>query len=272
MTAALRRPATRRSLDLGDLRVTYIPDGAVQLVPDRWFPTTTAATWSEHSQYVDASGHLVASIGGLLIESGDRALLIDAGFGPQTWPAAPDAPIGVVQGGTLLDNLGRDPRDIEAVAFTHLHVDHVGWASAFPAATYLIAEPEWAERHHAVANGIDQQTLDTLQDRTKTVADGNEIFPGVTVSLFPGHTAGHAAYVVQSGSQRLIAFGDAMHSSLQVTHPEWWAAPDHDREQAMTQRRRLIDELRQPGTIGFGIHFADVQFGRVAAESTWEAL
>jgi hypothetical protein len=43
----------------------------------------------------------------------------------------------------------------------------------------------------------------------------------------------------------------------------WWAAPDHDRGRCTTFRRTLVDELATPGTFGFGVHFADVVFGRV---------
>ena len=46
-------------------------------------------------------------------------------------------------------------------------------------------------------------------------------------------------------------------------HPEWWAAPDHDRGRSTHFRRALVDELSRPRTIGFGIHFADVVFGHV---------
>jgi hypothetical protein len=33
-------------------------------------------------------------------------------------------------------------------------------------------------------------------------------------------------------------------------------------------RRRLVTELAQPSTIGFGIHFADVVLGRVHTDGT----
>ncbi|MGW0613233.1 hypothetical protein [Streptomyces sp. NPDC002788] len=81
--------------------------------------------------------------------------------------------------------------------------------------------------------------------------------------MIPGHTPGHVAYVIASGGRRLIAFGDALHSPIQVTHPEWSAASDHDSAQSADFRRRLVAELQEPGTIGFGIHFADVVFGTV---------
>jgi hypothetical protein len=85
----LRRPAGIRSVRLRDTKVSFVPDGAVQLTPRGWLPDTTDEIWSAHPQYLDASGNLVASIGGLLVESGDRTLLIDAGFGPQSLPAEP---------------------------------------------------------------------------------------------------------------------------------------------------------------------------------------
>ena len=72
MTAApgerLRRPARLRSVDLGPIRVSYVPDGAVQLVPHGWFPETTEEIWARHPEYVDDTGHLAGSLGGLLIE------------------------------------------------------------------------------------------------------------------------------------------------------------------------------------------------------------
>jgi glyoxylase-like metal-dependent hydrolase (beta-lactamase superfamily II) len=105
-----------------------------------------------------------------------------------------------------------------------------------------------------------------------TAADGEEIFPGVRLLAAAGHTVGHASYVISSGGQRLIAFGDAMHSSIQIEHPDWGAAPDHDPVAAADARRRLVAELAEPGTIGFGVHFADVVFGQVVADGTWRPV
>lgn len=271
----LRRPAGIRSLRLGETKVTYVPDGAVQLTPRGWLPGTTDAVWAAHHEYLDDSGHLVASIGGLLVETGDRALLIDTGFGPQSLPAEPGSAIGAIHGGALLDNLarlGRAPQDIEAVAFTHLHPDHLGWAwhpapgddrPAFAHADYLVAEPEWSQRHLLEAHDTSKETLVALEPYVRTISDGEEIFPGVRVRFIPGHTPGHAAYVITAGGKRLIAFGDALHSPIQVAHPEWSSVVDHDTTQSTAFRRRLVAELQEPDTIGFGIHFADVIFGQV---------
>ncbi|HEU5026328.1 MAG TPA: MBL fold metallo-hydrolase [Spirillospora sp.] len=260
-------PSTIR---LGDLTVSYVPDGAVALKPRAWLPGSTADFWDAHPEYLDASGNLVASIGGLLVEHGDRALLIDAGVGPRSWPDDPAEPFGAAHGGALLDGLaalGRDPAAIEAVAVTHLHSDHVGWLwPAAPAcrppfadARVLLTAAEWEHRH---LSGTGADILDGFADQVETVAGGEEVFPGVRVRTTYGHTAGRATYEITSGGRRLIAFGDALHSPVQIDHPEWSAAPDHDPALSADVRRRLVADLAEPGTIGFGIHFADVQFGR----------
>jgi glyoxylase-like metal-dependent hydrolase (beta-lactamase superfamily II) len=278
----LRRPAGIRSVWLGDTRVSFVPDGVVQLPPRGWLPDTTDEVWVAHPEYLDVSGNLVASIGGLLVENGDRALLIDAGFGPQSLPPDPETPRGDIHGGALLDNLaglGRRPEEIEAVAFTHLHPDHLGWAwhpapggdqPGFAHADYLVSAPEWAQRDLLEAGGMTRE-ITALASRVRTVTDGQEIFPGVRVRITGGHTPGHAEYTITSGRQRLIAFGDALHSPIQVDHPEWSAAVDHDPVRSADHRRRLVAELEEPDTIGFGIHFADVVFGQVRRDGVGPA-
>ena len=281
----LKKPAGIRSVRLGDMRVSYVPDGAAQLRPRDLFPDTTSEVWAARPEFMDKSGNLVASIGGLLVENGDRALLIDAGIGPQSSRES-DGPLAEMHGGALLDSLaelGRRPEEIEAVAITHLHPDHLGWAwhpapgsdrPAFTHADYLMSEPEWAQRDLLEAQGMSKE-IAGLAPRVRTVRDGQEIFPGVRMRIAAGHTPGHAEYVITSGGQRLIAFGDAMHSPIQVEHPEWSLALDHDPVRAADQRRRLVAELAQPDTIGFGVHFADVVFGhvrRVGAGRAWRPL
>ncbi|MFJ8163099.1 MBL fold metallo-hydrolase [Streptomyces sp. NPDC096136] len=265
----LRRPSGIRSLRLGDTKVSYVPDGDVRLRPLRLLPDSSDTTWAAHPEYLDDTGHLVGSVGALLVEHGDRALLIDAGFGPQTY-GSPDGPLHTVRGGALPDGLaelGRRPQDIEAVAFTHLHADHLGWACEplLGHAEFLVSAPEWDRRDLLVEQGMGAQAA-ALAPRVRTVADGEEVFPGVRVRITPGHTVGHAEYVVTGGGRRLIAFGDAMHSPIQASRPDWSSGFDHDLTATAGHRHRLVAELAEPHTLGFGVHFADVVFGRVRHE------
>ena len=268
----LRRPAGIRSLTLGDTKLTYVPDGQATLNARMLLPQATEEDWAQNAGYLDEDGFLLASVGGLLVERDGRALLIDAGAGPITM-GPPLNTYGVITGGALLDNLAtlrHSPADIEAIALTHLHADHFGWAwhpapgSDRPAfnADCLVAEPEWTQRHYPEAQGMGDM-IKALAPQVRTVAEGEEIFPGIHVRFTPGHSAGHAAYVIDAGGQRVIAFGDAFHSPLQITHPLWENTFDFDHQQSTSLRTSLLAELAKPDTIGYGVHFADVPFGRV---------
>lgn len=84
----------------------------------------------------------------------------------------------------------------------------------------------------------------------------------------PGHTPGHTGFVIASGGSRLLAFGDALLSPLQIRHPEWSVIREADPAAAEHHRRALVTELLRPDTLGFGIHFADVVFGRARTDDT----
>jgi glyoxylase-like metal-dependent hydrolase (beta-lactamase superfamily II) len=265
----LRKSSETRSLRVGELTVTYLPDGMVELKPIGFYPETTAQDWEQNGHYLNSAGFLTASSGALLIERGDRAMLIDSGYGPMSWLANPDNPVmGRILGGDLLtslDTAGRKPADIESIAFSHLHMDHVGWAALpvaenpFAGAALLVHEPEWRDRRPAL--GVTESVLDGMSARVRPVADGEEIFPGVRVRALPGHTPGHAGFRIGSGEHELIAFGDVMYSSFQVSHPELTVIGDP--QSARQSRQRILDELAVTGKIGYGCHFADVVFGRV---------
>ncbi|RPE42410.1 glyoxylase-like metal-dependent hydrolase (beta-lactamase superfamily II) [Streptomyces sp. Ag109_O5-1] len=270
----LRRPSAVRTLRVGELKVSYVPDGAMLLKPAGSLPTDPDRHRAGYGAYLNDTRRLVANTGGLLVEHGGRALLIDAGFGPRAVPEEPGHPHrGAVHGGALPGNLallGRPPQDIETVAFTHLHPDHIGWArvepTLFTRAAFMVPKGEWDHRGPAAT---------AMESRTRLVLPGEEIFPGVHALALPGHTAGHTGFVIASRGTRLLAFGDALLSPLQVRHPEWSAGHDDDPAQSERHRRRLIAELGRPDTLGFGIHFADVVFGRVRPHvegAAWQPL
>ena len=58
-----------------------------------------------------------------------------------------------------------------------------------------------------------------------------EIVPGLTSVAAPGHTPGHTAYMLSSGSGKLMIMSDmANHPALFVRNPDWSAVFDMDAE------------------------------------------
>ncbi|MEW2296118.1 MBL fold metallo-hydrolase [Streptomyces sp. NPDC006743] len=278
--AALNRQSAVRSLVLGDVRVTYVVDGAMAMLPSGFFPGVPRQYWDAHPELLDESGRVPMSAGGLLVERDGRRLLIDAGLGPVRGPVRVSGDlVGHSDCGALpatLAALGHAPEDVGAVAFTHLHVDHTGWAftpgrtpdkweKTFPRARYLVAAPEWAPHDcgTTVPGAPEADVLTRIGADHTPFDDGDEIFPGVRALITPGHSPGHTSYVIDAAGERVIVLGDVFHAPAQLTHPDWPSRPDIDRAGVRAARRRLTAELGQPGTIGFAFHFGDQAFGRL---------
>jgi glyoxylase-like metal-dependent hydrolase (beta-lactamase superfamily II) len=193
--------------------------------------------------------------------------------------------LGNVNSGDLLTTLNAidlSPGDIDAVAFTHLHPDHTGWAfvdvgdagwqKTFPNARYILADAEFAPLLREIPMGAPPQTdalIESLRNDTDLtlVGDGDEIWPGVIALVTPGHSPGHTTYVVTTATRhRLVAFGDAFHTPAQLRHTDWTSGPDAYPDAVPKARARLLAELTAPDTLGFAFHFGDQPFGRVVLD------
>lgn len=285
MVGLLNAQSAVRELKIGDVRFTYVVDGAMWLTPEGFFPGVPKEYWEQNPQTRDPDGRVAMSAGGLLVERDGRKLLIDAGLGSWTGTMRLGAtPIGAADSGDMLKTLaalGHDAAEIEGVAFTHLHVDHTGWAFGadgrkfFPNAKYFVAAQEWAPhgRGETIPGAPSREAvIDPLAAERMVIADSEEIFPGVHALVTPGHSPGHTSFVVNVGDERVIAFGDVFHIPAQIAHPDWPSAPDVDAEAVVAARRRLAEELQRPGTIGFSCHFGDQAFGRVTSSLEWEPV
>jgi glyoxylase-like metal-dependent hydrolase (beta-lactamase superfamily II) len=271
----LARPVGISSLVVGDIRLTMIPDGYHRADPTSTFVGSTQADWDANAHLLDDRGRLVMTMGALLAELPDgRRVLIDLGFGPRTVILAE---LGMeFWGGRLLSNLasvGVEPRDVDAVLYSHLHVDHVGWTSAvqdgaltFERARHVMFRDEWEYWvTRTGAGGPSEADVAALSKRTDLLDRESEVLPGITAVPTPGHTPGHCSFLVESGNQRAVVLGDAIHCPLQISHPEWEFAADANPDAARRARERLLPELDAPDTVVVGPHFPDAVFGRVLA-------
>jgi len=138
----------------------------------------------------------------VLLRHGDRLALIDVGaFGHRKLLIA------------ALEERGLKPADVTDVLLTHSHYDHaLNWV-LFPKARTVIADVEmaWALKEPWGTSPVPElyvRELD-LQPTLTRAQDGDEVFPGVTMHLAPGHTPGCVAFKLAGREHDVIFTGDA---------------------------------------------------------------
>ncbi len=258
----------RQGQAVGNLLIEPIIDGVAH-EPARDIlvkPGFDGDPWLAHENLLDEQGRLEFVLGGYLVRTGGRNVLIDAGVGT--------IDNGVYKGGAMLDSLaavGLLPADITDVLFTHLHFDHVGWATAkgavvFPNATYRCHAADWAhfiERPDAPAGG--PRKLSPIVDQLELFDTDHVLAPGLSVRHAPGHTPGSVIIVVSDGDERAMLIGDVAHCPAELSEDEWEAVFDVDRTMARRTREALARELEGTDIPIAAAHFPGLAFGRILA-------
>jgi len=71
---------------------------------------------------------------------------------------------------------------------------------------------------------------------------GKEVAPGITSVEAPGHTPGHTAFVVASGSSKILVQSDVTNiPEFFLRNPDWHVAYDVDPAQAQATRYKFYD-------------------------------
>ncbi|HLG00594.1 MAG TPA: MBL fold metallo-hydrolase [Acidimicrobiia bacterium] len=268
-------PLVGRPVNIGDVQVTPVSDGFLRFRPTDFFPRSSADTWEveAHRAWLDGDGMLVLPMASFVIRAPGTTLLVDCGLNQDDgddW-----------RGGRLPDALsaaGLTRDEIDVVVFTHLHVDHVGWATDagspfFPRATYRCHGADW-EWSATAQSGLHGARLAGLAERLDPIGDGERLAPGVTAVATPGHTPGHIAVVVSGPGERAFLLGDVAHCPVQLTPGDWKTWGDVDPVGAARTRDRLLREIEGDDIVA-SAHFPELHFGRLVSAGegrTWVPL
>jgi glyoxylase-like metal-dependent hydrolase (beta-lactamase superfamily II) len=259
-------------MEVGDITIEAVSDGQL-LAPASVIFQRPDADWEPHRQFLDEDGNITFGMGGFLVRSGDRLVLIDVGIGPKSDPKLTGMFL------QSLRSLGVKPDDITDVALTHLHFDHIGWASdgqkpLFPNATYRCHAADWDffmgavpfDDSRAVKLMGGQRAVELLPavaDRVETWAGDETIAPGIDVRTAPGHTPGSTILTVSSGDQRALLLGDVVHCPVELMEDDWEAVMDVDPALARRTREALARELESGEVPVAAAHFPGLRFGRL---------
>ena len=231
------------------------------------------------------SGRLILPIQGFLLKTPDHVILVDSCVGnDKTNPKMPDwHQRSSDRFMAALQAAGVSPGDVDYVLCTHLHTDHIGWNTrledgrwvpTFPNARYLMP----AADEEVVRNlGLDmyrESVAPVIEaGQAELVSGEHALGDYVTLKPTPGHTPGHVSVQVRSGGAEAMITGDAIHTTVQVHHPEWEFTFDADGPAAVVTRRRLLETVSESGCKVLGSHFSLPSTGRVRADGDkfrWE--
>ena len=250
---------SRYALKVGEIDVMVVSDGVLSLPGEMLgynIDPAVRGAWLENNFLPPDT--LEWALNAVVIKSGDRTILIDAGLG-----ADPD--LNLPRAGRLIQRLeaaGIDLPTVTDVVLTHLHMDHIGglladgvkdrlrpelrihlataeaefWAS--PDFSRVSMPPGFPDALRRTA----KRFLNEYGSQLRPFETDCEVAPGLLVQRTGGHTPGHSVVRLASRGDRLTFAGDAVFQ-VGFEHPDWFNGFEHDPEEAARVRVRLLREL-----------------------------
>jgi glyoxylase-like metal-dependent hydrolase (beta-lactamase superfamily II) len=269
---------------VGDVRITRVQEwegaGMRFLLPDATPENLAGIDWI--GPYVDARGEAVASVHSLVLEVGERRIVVDTCIGNDK-SRLPMKGWHMLEGPFLSDfEAAGFPIDrIDTVVCTHLHTDHVGWNTrlvdgrwvpTFTSARTLVTRTEWEHWSHDEDEPMMRQTIgDSVQplfdaDLVDLVEVDHEVAEGICLEPTPGHTPGHASVRIRSRGEDAVITGDIVHHPAQLALLDWRNVADDDPVLADETRRAFMERFADTPTLVIGTHFAGPTAGRLVRD------
>lgn len=249
---------SRYALKVGKIDVMVVSDGVLSLpgamLGHNADPAVRSA-WLE-DQFLPPDV-LEWALNVVVVKSGDRTILIDAGMGMEF----PD----LKRSGQLihrLEDAGIDLSAVTDVVLTHMHMDHVGGllvdgvrerlrpdlkvhAAAAEAKFWEAPDFSRVSMPPGFPDALRRTGAHFLKEygsQLRTFENEYEVAPGVHIQRTGGHTPGHSVVRLASGGDRLTFAGDAVFQ-VGFDHPDWYNGFEHDPEEAARVRINLLREL-----------------------------
>ena len=264
------------SLRIGRVTVHFLSDGPNE-TPLDWWPGAPPAEIARRVAAVQNGDtrSLWLNITAWLVDDGERLVLIDTGAGNDVFPLT----------GRLLVTLralGVAPRDIDIVAITHTHFDHLSGLVAdgrpvFPEAELLLPRADALlftdPGRRAAAPEFLHSSFDLTMAavrayrRTNRVDPGQAITPYITSVDLNGHTPGHTGFRISDGGQTLLISADVLFSpAIHPDRDDIGIAFEVDREAARRMRRRLFDQAVEEHALLASAHMPFPGLGHIVRE------
>ncbi|AMN42170.1 MBL fold metallo-hydrolase [Rhodoplanes sp. Z2-YC6860] len=254
---------------VGSVEVTALYDGIWRKPHDPGFIRNASVdeTKAELEKAHQITEFMPIPLTVVVLKINGEHILVDSGSGAGQWQPTAGHIAGYMQAA------GIDPKSIKKILISHFHPDHIFGLlekgtnkPTFPDAELIVtsAEYKWwteegrIEKLPEARKGLGQRIHASFPNwKNFRLIDGEkEVAPGVRLINTPGHTPGHASFVVSSGNKTLMVSNDVAYvPALLAPHPEWQGTYDQDGPLAVTTRRKLLDQVIADKMMICGAHF-----------------
>ncbi len=218
------------TLTLGDCELSIFSDGTYPLDGGAFFGVVPKVMWSRKVES-DEKNYVQSGLNSLLVRTGKHTVLIETGMGNKLsermrkfYGQPAQLLMNLAAGGIALE-------DIDIVVNSHLHFDHCGWNTVrddagkivptFPRAKYYAPEGEWQyarrpSERDAISYIPDNYDPLVQSGQMTLLKGGEEIVPGISVKIFPGHTASMQAVIVTSACHTACYISDLIPTTAHI--------------------------------------------------------
>ena len=254
MNSALTRKEEliRTRATLGDFELTVLTDGSYYLDGGAMFGVIPKPLWEKRAP-ADEKNRILLGTNTVVVRDGKHTVVIETGIGNKLSPKQQEIygnkallPSSFAAAGIALE-------DVDVVINSHLHFDHSGWNTTllpggsivptFPNAHYYahLGEVEHGRRQ------LERDSVSYIADNYEPlIANGQmtlitgprEIVPGISVDIYPGHTAQMMAVNIASGGRTASYISDLIPTSAHLDLT-WGMGYDLDPLRVIAERKRL---------------------------------
>jgi glyoxylase-like metal-dependent hydrolase (beta-lactamase superfamily II) len=247
---------------LGDFEITVCTDGTYKLDGGAMFGVVPKPLW-EKRRAADDQNRILLGLNTVVVRTGSQTVLIETGIGNKHPAKMREILCNQELLPESLTAAGIRPEEVDIVINTHLHFDHCGWnmtlhpggllTPTFPNARYFAHQGEVEHGHLQ----LDRDRVSYLSPNydpliesgqmtllsTEGIKANPEICPGISVELFPGHTAQLMAVHIESRTaggavQHACYISDLIPTSSHLDST-WVMGYDLDPVETIAQRKRF---------------------------------
>ena len=264
---------------VGDFELTICSDGTYMLDGGAMFGVVPKTLWQKRMP-ADDQNRILLGLNTAVVRTGKHVVVIETGIGNKQSAKMREIhgnqellPQSLAAAGVRVD-------EVDIVINTHLHFDHCGWNTTlhadgsvtptFPNARYFAHRGEVEHGHlqlerDAVSylspnyDPLIASGQMTLLD-TQSVA---EICDGVSVELFPGHTAQTLGVHIESAGQHACYISDLIPTAAHLD-ATWVMGYDLDPVRCIAERKRFLKSAIAEDWLVLFTHDHKHPLGRVA--------